>query len=127
MTNNSLEFSDNKASASSSLVAEKSELKRTGVQQAASRENSAGADSSENIMYLATDPALQITLGGSLRKNPFVSGSPMSLKSSTYNSKNAGYDYKSMLCMSPPANINGAALPTSNKGLRNSITRQNDK
>jgi hypothetical protein len=58
MTNNSLEFSDNKASASSSLVAEKSELKRTGVQQAASRENSAGADLSENIMYLATDPAL---------------------------------------------------------------------
>jgi hypothetical protein len=121
MTNNNLDFSENKASASSSLVAERSELQKT--KQAASRDNSAGGDSSENVTYLATDPALQITLGGSLRRNPFVSGSPMSIKSSTYNSKNAGFDHKSMLCMSPPANVNGAPLPTSNKGQRNSVTR----
>ena len=31
-----------------------------------------------------------------------------------------------MLCMSPPANVNGAALPVSNKGIRY-MQKQSDK
>ena len=125
-------MADNRESASSSLVAERSELQNqnplNGSQKfAASRDNSAGGDSSENTGYLATDPALQITLGGSLRKSPFMLGSPMSLKSSTYSSKPAGFDHRSMLCLSPPANVNGAPLPTSNKGARLSNSRQEKK
>jgi hypothetical protein len=63
-TNNKLEMTDDKVSGSSSLVAEKSELQnhnpifsssqKFGIQ----KESSAGGDSSENIAYLATDPAL---------------------------------------------------------------------
>lgn len=51
----------------------------------------------------------------------------MSLKSSTYSTKPHGFDNKSMLCLSPPANVNGAPLPTSNKGTRNSNSRQDRK
>ncbi len=63
-TNNQLEMTDGKASGSSSLVAEKSELQNHNPMFSSSqkfgvnREGSAGGDSSENIAYLATDPAL---------------------------------------------------------------------
>ena len=47
-----------------------------------------------------------------------ISGSPMSLKSSNYSSKVVNFDHRNMLCLSPPANVNGAPLPTSSKGSR---------
>jgi hypothetical protein len=57
-------MTDGKASGSSSLVAEKSELQNhnpmfsSSKKFGAQRDSSVGGDSSENIAYLATDPAL---------------------------------------------------------------------
>ena len=50
----------------------------------------------------------------------------MSLKSSTFNSK-VGFDHKTLLCMSPPAAVTGAPLPMTDKGQRNSTSRQERK
>lgn len=47
----------------------------------------------------------------------------MSLQSSNYSSKVQGFDHRSILCLSPPSNVNGAPLPMSNKGSRNGAAR----
>jgi hypothetical protein len=77
-------------------------------------------------MYLSTDPQLKFNLTGQ-RKNPFSAvhhGSPMSVQSSNFSSNMVTFDHKSMLCLSPPGNVNGAPLPTSNKVARNSKASQ---